>query len=80
DTGYYAAIIKIDDRAVIAHASISEEDICEISSPLLIDMLCTEILIQEIVKYFMGLPFSVIRLSTPDNGVKLQITVHIMVY
>ena len=43
-------------------------------------MLCTEILIQEIVKYFMGLPFSVIRLSTPDNGVKLQITVHIMVY
>ena len=43
-------------------------------------MLCTEILIQEMVKYFMGLPFSVIRLSTPDNGVKLQITVHIMVY
>ncbi len=75
--GGHAAVIKVYDRAVIAHFPIFQEQVCEIRAPLTVCTFGGEILLQSVFKHFVGLPGLCPRLFGTDDGTQPHLHVHV---
>ena len=67
DAGYHASVVQIDDCTIITLAAIREVQVCEVRAPFDVDFAAAEILIQEVRKYLVSLPFTVFGAFGPHN-------------
>lgn len=72
NAGNYAPVIQINDTAVIAYLSISQEQVCKIRTPLLVNLICCKILLELIFKHFMGFSAPVTWFLWADYGMQPQ--------
>lgn len=73
----YAPIIEIYDGAIVPYVPVFQEQVCEIRAPFLVRLVRMEVLIQFVIKYFMGLPRLCPRPLGADDGIQTQFPVHI---
>ena len=78
NAGYHAAVMQIDYGAIIPYTAILQEKICKVSSPFLVNLFCLEILVQQIIKNLVYCAFLVIRLLPSNNGMKIQLLIHVV--
>ena len=75
---HHAAVVQVNYRTIVSYTTIFQKNIGKVSSPFLVTLLCLKILIKQIVKHLMCSAFLIIWLFTPDNGMKIQLLVHIV--
>lgn len=77
--GDHTAVIKIDDRAVVPHIPVIQEQICEIRTPFLVRFVCMEILIQQVLKYLVWFSRLCSCFFGAYDGVQTKFRIHVFV-
>lgn len=76
-TGHHAPVMEIYDGAIVPDIPVLQEQVCEIRAPFLVRLVRMEVLLQFVLKYFMGIPGLCPRFLRADDGVQAQFRVHI---
>lgn len=80
DGGDHAAVIQVDNGAVVSYLAVFQEQVSEIRTPLVVDTMGMEILIELVFKHFVGLSVFVARLLRSHDGTQSQLRIHILMY
>ena len=75
--GDHAPVMEVYDGAVVTDIPVLQEQVCEIRAPFLVRHVRMEILVQFVIKYFMGLPGLDPWFLWSDDGMQSQFRIHI---
>lgn len=76
--GNHAAVIEVDDSAVVSYISIFQEQIGEICTPFLVWPVRAEVLLQTIFEHFVGFPGLCPRLFGSDDRAQTKFRIHVL--
>ena len=80
DAGNDTPVVQVDDRAVVALHVITEIHVGEIDAPLLIALLCSEILLEKVLEHLVRRrPLDIVIPGLPGHGSEPQLLVHVTV-
>ena len=74
---HHAPVMEVYDGTVVAHIPVLQEQVCEIRAPFLVRHVRMEILVQFVIRYFMGLPELGPWFLWSDDGMQSQFCIHI---